>query len=648
MCGIAGCVGTEVGPPDAALARAMADAAPTRGPDGTGAWADPSGFAALGHRRLAVLDLSHAADQPMISPDGRHALVFNGEIYNYESLRAQLAGAPGVGASSGDTAVLFGALLTWGIERTLDSIDGMFAFGWWDSTERTLVLARDRMGEKPLCVAVTNRLVAFGSEVRQVALHPGVDTSIDFDSLGNYLRYKCVPSPQTIYRGIRKVEPGTWQRFRVHDGHVSADEPVRYWDTAAIWATGAADQLDLGDRELVDETAHLIERSVGQRMVSDVPVGAFLSGGIDSRVVTAAMVAQRAASGGPAVSTFTIGSDHRDYDESDLAAATAAEWGTDHHPLSVSAADALSHLDGVLSMTDEPFGDASLLPMFLVSGLARRHVTVALSGDGGDELFGGYERYRWVPRIADRSAAMPGAARQAARAGLAWLDPAVLDGAARVLPAKVRPRRVGQKVAKVAALFGQPDADAMGMRVLEHWPQAASIVAGNPALTDTGWRHRAKATSAPLCRQMAERDLVGYLPDDILTKLDRASMAVSLESRVPLLSPELVRFASRLPDRATEASRPSKWVLREVLAQSLPAELIDAPKSGFGLPIDDWLRRDLRAWAEELLSPGALDESGLAPGPIRQVWHQHLAGSVDAGSELWTVLAYQRWRAANR
>jgi asparagine synthase (glutamine-hydrolysing) len=613
-----------------------------RGPDGSGRFVDASAQIALGHRRLAVIDLSPTGTQPMTSGSGRFTIVYNGEIYNYEVLAERLRD-DGVGLNgSSDTEVLLEAIDAWGLDATLARVDGMFAFGLWDHSERELTLCRDRFGEKPLVVgrvAGADNAFAFASETRALRAHPGFDDALAPDAVALYLRYKVVPAPFTIHRWARKIEPGSYEVFGADSTWDRPRRMVRYFDRAAELTAASAQPFAGSPGEAVDEAERLLRNSVAARLVADVPLGAFLSGGMDSRVVAALM-----ASVGATPTTFTIGSDDRDYDESALAARSAQALGCDHHELIVTAPQVEAEITGLHALADEPFGDSSLLPTNLVSRLAAGHVTVALSGDGGDEVFGGYERYRWIPAIDARLRRVPRPVATAAIAGLSAVPPAVWNGLGRGRGGKVRLRRLGQKVHKAVTAASIRDPNERELRVLEHWPQAEEIVAEASARADdTGWRAELAVASAGT--RMAARDVMGYLPDDILAKVDRAAMHESLETRVPFLHTEVVRFGFSLPAELRFREGTGKWVLRQVLARHLPAELIDTPKAGFGLPIDRWLRGPLRPWAEERLQARALDQLGIDAEPIRRVWGQHLQGTTDHGSELWTVIMLVDWAA---
>lgn len=619
------------------LLERMADAVHHRGPDGYGVWCDPEAGVGLGHRRLAVIDLSPAGHQPMASADGRLVLSYNGEIYNHAELAAELS-ADGVAfRGHSDTEVLVEAMSRWGVERTLDRVDGMFAFAVWDSTLRQVTLVRDRLGEKPLYYGtLPHGEVVFGSSVDSLRRHPDFDAAIDRDALALYLRHKYVPAPWSIFEGVSKLEPG-------HLVTVSAEgkvgTPAPYWSYYEVVGRGVTFAGD--EREAVDRLDELLHRSVARRLVADVPVGAFLSGGIDSSTVVA--VAQRESS--HPVRTFTIGSTNEDFDESDAARDVARHLGTDHTERIVTGDDAVAVVDRLGGMYDEPFGDSSQIPTFLVSQLARADVTVALSGDAGDELFGGYNRYTSVPGLWRRAERLPLGVRRGAASALGAVPPAAWDGLARAIPRARRPQQVGLKVTKALQVAGAASPEAAFLRLVTHWPDPARIV---PGAHEPPTLHTDRASWPPtqgIVEHMMAVDAVTYLPDDILAKVDRAAMAVSLESRIPLLDRDIVEFAAGLPMSMRIRPGESKWILRQVLDRYVPRPLVERPKAGFGLPIGDWLRGPLRPWAQDLLSSAAV-RTHLDTAAIDAVWRAHLSRRRDHAYELWDVLMFAAWAAA--
>lgn len=612
---------------------AMAGHMTPRGPDADGAWVDADAGVAFGHRRLSILDLSDLGAQPMTSADGRFVITYNGEIYDHAELAAELRSAGAVFRGHSDTEILLEAIARWGVEATLRRVDGMFAFGLWDRRERRLTLARDRMGEKPLYYGHLGATFVFSSSLDVVRAHPDFDRPLDMDALALYFRFKYVPAPWSIYRGVSKLEPGTVVEID-HEGVPGA--PRHYWRYFDLVERGTV--FDGSDRDAIDELDRLLRRSVRRRMVADVPVGAFLSGGIDSSTVVAAAQAE---SDRP-VRTFTIGSTEAGYDESSDARAVAEHLGTDHTELVVTEQDALATIDRLAAVTDEPFGDSSLLPTLLVSELARRDVTVALSGDAGDELFAGYNRYVWVPAIWRRLGRLPAGLRRSGAGVVARVPPAGWDRAARLLPEARRPRHLGLKVSKVLGIADAADEYEVFHRLVSHWQQPDLLVRGGKEPRTAVDDPAAWPRVDDIVAHMSALDAVTYLPDDILTKVDRASMAVSLEGRIPLLDVSIVEFAASLPTQMKLRNGTSKWVLRELLARSVPREIIERPKSGFGVPIESWLRGPLRGWAEERLR-GAAVTTLLDAATVDRAWQDHQAGRRNHAYELWDVLMFASW-----
>ena len=654
MCGLAGILmagGTGGAAAEAALAacRAMTDAIRRRGPDDEGHWMDGAAGIVLGHRRLSILDLSPAGHQPMHSPSGRFVLAFNGEIYNHLDLRRALdeAGRAPAWRGHSDTETLLAGIDAWGLEETLRRATGMFALALWDRAEGSLLLARDRLGEKPLHYGWQGRgddaVFLFGSELKALAAHPAFAPEVDRDVLSLFLRHNYVPGTHTIHRGIFKVPPGsmvTISRAR--------REPVTtaYWSALDVVRAGAARRRDdLSPAEAVDELEGLIRAAVAGQMVADVPLGAFLSGGIDSSVVVALMQAQSARP----VKTFSIGFHEAGYDEAGHAKAVARHLGIDHTELYVTAEQAMAVVPRLPAMFDEPFADSSQIPTFLVAELACRDVTVSLSGDGGDELFGGYERYRVTEAVWDRLSRIPAPLRRVAAGAATALPPAAWDRLAALPPLRRLGGRFGDRVHKAAGVLGCGSVDALYHGLVSHWTEPDRIVVGarEPATLLAGARPDLPGL-APVERMMA-LDLVTYLPDDILTKVDRAAMAVSLETRVPLLDHRIVEFAWRLPLSLKMRDGAGKWVLRQVLYRHVPRVLVDRPKMGFGVPVDVWLRGPLRDWAEALLDESRLRREGFfRPEEIRAKWSEHLSGRRNWAYHLWDVLMFQAWAEARR
>jgi asparagine synthase (glutamine-hydrolysing) len=615
-----------------------------RGPDDEGLWVDATGRVAFGHRRLAVVDLSEHGHQPMASPDGRWVLSYNGEIYNFRALRERLAGA-GVSFRGGsDTEVVVNAVQAWGVERTLGAIEGMFAIALWDRDRDELHLVRDRFGEKPLYVGWVRGRLAFASELKAFHALPGFAPTLDRDAIAAFLRHNCIPAPRTAFTGVDKLRPGTWVTV-AGSAPVGAPPAFRtYWSAATAIAEAARAPLTGPDGVLVDRLEEVLSDSVAARMVADVPVGAFLSGGVDSSVIVALM--QRAAD--RPVHTFSVGFADRAFDESSDAAAVADHLGTDHTSLRVTDGDAAAVIPRLADIWDEPFADVSQLPVLLVSELARTRVTVSLSGDGGDELFAGYNRHAWLDRLWHRGAALPDPVRRATGSALQRLPPGLVDGAAgmtRVLPVRFRVRTPSTKVAKVGRVLAATGPEDAYRSLTSHWDDAESMVIGAGTPSSAPAAGSAGADRLPgITEQMLLWDVTGYLPDDILTKVDRAAMSTSLETRVPFLDRDVFDVAWRLPMDVKLRAGVTKWILRQVLYRHVPPALVDRPKMGFGVPIGAWLRGPLRPWAEELLDERRLTGQGLLdPVPVRRAWQLHLSGRRDLGYELWDVLVLQAW-----
>jgi asparagine synthase (glutamine-hydrolysing) len=620
-----------------------------RGPDGAGTWHDDAAGVALGHRRLAIVDLSDAGRQPMLSARGRFVTVYNGEIYNFPELRADLDGHGHAFRGRSDTEVLLAAIETWGLDATLRRVVGMFALAVWDRRDRILHLARDRLGKKPLYVALADGALLFASELKALHAFPGFVPAVDRDVLHLFVRHGYVPDPYGIYEGTLKLPPGSSLSVRAADlqGLDAADLCRRtrvYWSAAEVAQQGQAEPLDLPEAGAADELDRLLRLAVAQRMIADVPLGAFLSGGIDSSLVVALMQAQSTRP----VRTFTVGFDHRGYDEAGDARRVARHLGADHTELRVTPAEALATIPQMAETYDEPFGDSSQIPTYLVARLARRHVTVALSGDGGDESFGGYVRYFQAARMAALFR-LPQVARAAAGTLLTAVRPAAWDAAIasgrRVLPAHVARALSGERIHKFAGVLALRDAVAVYHGLVSTWREPAALVVGGreppTAVSGYAW---AEGYLPNLMSRMMFLDTVSYLPGDILVKVDRATMAVSLEARCPLLDHRVVELAWRLPIDLKVKGGQGKRLLRKVLARYVPTELVDRPKQGFGPPLGEWLRGPLRDWAEALLDPARLRQDGLLrPEPIRHGWAQHRAGTRSWAYQLWNILMLQAW-----
>jgi len=638
MCGIAGLLDPALADARQALeaqARAMADAIAHRGPDGSGVWSDPAAGLALAHRRLAIVDLTPTGAQPMVSADERWVICYNGEVYNAAEMRRapELAAVSWRGTS--DTEVILESFARRGIDRTLADMNGMFALALWDREGRALHLMRDRMGIKPLFYGMQGAAVRFASELKSFFAAGERRFAIDPSSLTSFLRFGYVPAPWSILRGVSKLMPGEIVSF-----DAAGNETRRqYWSMQTVAAEGLAKPVDLSDVEAETRLHDLLADAVARQMISDVPLGAFLSGGIDSSLVSALMVA---AGRGP-VRTFSIGFPDFGFDESPHAAAVAKHLGTSHTELVINGQDALDVVPQLPDMYDEPFADSSQIPTHLVSKLTRAHVTVALSGDGGDELFGGYNRYLLAQKLWGRLAWMPKSLRRIAACAIRQMPDGALDALARLAPRNVLPGQFADKAKKFADVLPL-DADGIYLRLVSQYSDPAGLTPGlaeHPLPFGSG---RDLDGHAGLLKQMQLRDTMTYLPDDILQKVDRASMAVALEARPPLLDHRVVAFAWQLPDRFHIRDGETKWLLRRVLDRHVPRDLIDRPKMGFGVPLADWLRGPLRDWAEDLLDERQLDAQFIDVRQVRQLWTDHVSGRRNWAYALWAVLMFEAWR----
>lgn len=617
-----------------------------RGPDSAGYWHDAISGIALGHRRLAIVELSPAGAQPMRSACGRYVMAFNGEIYNHLDLRRQLDTEGGNTGWRGhsDTETLLAGFSAWGLRATIERCVGMFAIAVWDKGERSLTLARDRLGEKPLYYgwqgAGADACLLFGSDLAAIKAHPAFAADINRDALALYMRHNAIAAPHSIYRDIYKLQPGCLLTVSL-----AQREPKReaYWSLPQVALQGAATPFAGTEVEAVDALEALLKDAVRQQMMADVPLGAFLSGGVDSSTVVALMQAQSQRP----VKTFTIGFNEEGYNEALHAKAVAHHLGTDHTELYVTPQQALDVIPKLPQLYSEPFSDSSQIPTFLVSQLARQQVTVSLSGDAGDELFAGYSRYAFTRNLWRKLERLPQPLRRLGAAGIQALSPTSWNTLCKpvqpLLPGALRRSNMGDKLHKGAALLNARSVDELYLDLVTHWKPDGLVQGATEPFTHLRGNPLSLAGLDEVQRMMV-LDAVTYLPDDILSKVDRAAMGVSLETRVPFLDHRVVEFAWQLPQQLKLRGRVGKWALREVLYRHVPKEMIERPKMGFGVPIDEWLRGPLRDWAEDLLSESRLRQEGyFNPVPIRQKWTEHVSGERNWQHHLWDVLMFQAW-----
>lgn len=624
------------------IVQAMSARIQERGPDSAGDWCDEALGLALGHQRLAIVDLSPAGHQPMVSASQASILAYNGEIYNAAELRKELVALGSVFRGHSDTEVILEACERWGVLETCQRLIGMFAFAFWDRKNQVLSLARDRLGIKPLYYGFHRGIFFFGSQIKIFQAHPNWKPILNKQALVSYFRFGYVPSPLSIFEGIQKLPPGNV--LYIDQAHALSQTITleRFWDLQKIASAGQQNPYSFSDIQAIDALDALLQDAVKRRMIADVPLGAFLSGGIDSSTVATFM---QSSSNRP-IQTFSIGFQEAGYNEAQHAAMVAKHLGTEHHELYLSSHETLGIIPQIPKFFDEPFADSSQIPTFCVSHLARQHVKVALSGDGGDELFAGYNRYVTSKRIWGNLRPLPYGLRHLFARGIFALSPQSWDRVLSCLPTAWNYPQMGDKVHKFANILAAKNRQMFYKTLVSHWQDPASLVNNTTENSVYPWSESEDLFAHyPMIESLQLMDTLTYLPDDILTKVDRASMAVGLEARVPLLDHRLVEFAWHLPMRFKIRNQQSKWLLRQVLARYVPAYLIDRPKMGFGIPLDHWLRGALRPWAETLLSSEKLEADGiLNPLPIRQKWAEHLSGKRNWQSSLWAVLMFQAWK----
>ncbi len=657
MCGLVGFLGRDTDSgrdDDVAHLKKMADTIIHRGPNSEGYWCDAAQRIGLGHRRLSILDLSPAGHQPMVSPSGRYVIAFNGEIYNHLELRRELEVEASIPSSSpvnsrekvpwkghSDTETVLAGFEVWGIRGTVERAVGMFAIAVWDRQRNVLTLARDRVGEKPLYYGWQGDTFLFGSELKALRAHPAFRAQIDRGALSLFLRHNYIPSPYSIYQGIAKLPPSALLTISPgrHDPEI-----VTYWSAAQVAVSGALDVFSGTPTQAVDELERLLMGAVRQQMMADVPLGAFLSGGVDSSTIVALMQAQSSRP----VKTFSIGFDEQGYNEAGYAKVVAQHLGTEHTELYVTPEQAISVIPRLPALYDEPFSDSSQIPTFLVSQLARRHVTVSLSGDAGDELFCGYTRYQVAAGLWKKLSRLPIPFRRLIARGLTALSPQTWTRIGGYLPAFNGLGNVGDRLHKAAGVLASASIKDLYVGLVSHWDDPTSIVAGGYEPPTLLTSNAPELGCLDPIQRMMLLDTLMYLSDDILVKVDRAAMATSLEGRMPFLDHRVIEFAWRLPQSVKLREGQSKWVLRQVLYRHVPRKLIERPKMGFGVPLHDWLREGLREWAESLLNENRLRQEGyFHPAPIRKKWAEHLSGQRNWAYQIWDVLMFQAWLERN-
>ena len=613
-------------------AHRMADAITHRGPDSDGYWVDSLLGVALAHRRLSILDLSPQGAQPMISHCGNLVMVYNGEVYNTGELSKEL---DCTFRGTSDTEVILEACVQWGIEKTVSRLIGMFAFVIWDRRAQTLIMVRDRVGIKPLYWTQNRGTLIFGSELKSLTQHPKCPTTLNHNSVASYLRKAYINGPESIYKNVNKLLPG--HILTIKKGGTPSIK--QYWSLKDITLQAQSNQFSGSDKEATEQLDTLMTDAISKRMIADVPLGTFLSGGIDSSTVTAIMQKQSAEP----VKTFSIGFDDIKYNEANYAAEVSRHLGTEHTELYVTPREALEVIPSLHTMYDEPFSDTSQIPTYIVSKMTRQHVTVALSGDGGDELFAGYTRYFATHRYR-KILNQPQMLRNLEASLLESITPEIANRLAKILPQRLGALLGGRNLHRIPPFLRSGQLSSMYKRTRSRTENPAELLISGDELPDPIWEQVDSMSFNDDFAMMQFIDMLDYLPGDILTKLDRASMAVSLEARVPLLDHRIVEFACTLPENMRYRNGEGKWLLKQVLAKYLPETLIDRPKMGFGVPIGNWIKGPLKDWAEDLLSEQSLIQTGVFnPHPIRARWQEHKAGKINWAHNLWDVLIMQDW-----
>lgn len=619
----------------------MSGAMVHRGPDDAGCWVDPEMGVALGHRRLAIVDLSQTGHQPMVSGTGRYVITYNGEVYNFRDLKEELKPLSGEWKGGSDTEVVLSAIETWGIKGALNRFVGMFAFALWDRKDQTLCLARDRMGEKPLYYGWTGQTFVFGSELKSLCKHPRMVRQVDRTALNLYLRHNYIPAPYSIYSGVYKLLPGSILQISPNESSNREMKPEIFWSLKETCLFSAQKRPPRNEKEIIDSFEAGLKTTIGQQMVADVPLGAFLSGGIDSSVVVSLMQAQSSKS----VKTFTVGFKESGFDEAQHASRVAGHLGTEHNEFYLFPNDAIEMIDDLPMIYDEPFADVSGIPSILISKMTRTQVTVSLSGDGGDELFAGYDRYYWVLSLWRKLKIFPPGVRRVFRQIISAIPVNLWDTIFDLAPRpSSRFRLNGDRLHKLADMITAGDMSAFYKRFVSFWHHPERVVLGSPEPLSNPCPQYRMLDRGGCLRSMQYWDMTSYLPDDILVKVDRASMSQSLESRAPFLDHRIVQMAMAIPNRVNAASQDRKWLLKGILAKYLPPHLFERPKKGFSVPIAQWLRGPLKTWAGDLLNPGRIEQEGFFdPALVKQKWDEHQADKRDWHYHLWSILVFQTW-----